>query len=313
MYDDHKVVVWCPFGRERTVSLLIPYWHRDYQKGLIDEAWLFMNTGPGQEKDEAYAHELAKRYDWIKIVEKPGPDSPSHWAIPPSWREGYRDPIQRNTGRAYFLMQDPKTVYIRFDDDIVWVHRDAIEALVHSKLHSLDKTVAIFPIIINNAVSSWFLQREKKIPMEWGEVGRSAGGNGQFVSAVDPIGWGDPYFAEKLHTYALDWMEGDGGDHFMCDTDFILGRNQQFSVSCFAAHGSEYKSVNGILNADANYDEEEHWLTMHRCNQVGRDNIVHGRAVVSHFSFMTQREYLLQNTSCLQRYRKLSQAVEASL
>jgi hypothetical protein len=133
------------------------------------------------------------------------------------------------------------------------------------------------------------------------------------VSAVDPIGWGDPYFAEKLHTYALDWIEGDGGDHFMVNTDFLLGRTQQFSVSCFAAHGSEYASVGGILNADSNYDEEEHWHTTTRCNQVNRDNIIHGRAVVSHFSFMTQREYLLANTNCLERYRALAEKLEESL
>ena len=69
MIDGKRVIAWTPYGRERTVSLLVKYMERDVKRGLVDEYRLFMNTDENQEGDRAYAHELAtKRPDVQAII-----------------------------------------------------------------------------------------------------------------------------------------------------------------------------------------------------------------------------------------------------
>ena len=110
MIDGHRVVAWVPFGRERSVSILAEYLRREHERGVVDELWLFMNTNlQGQESDIAYAYRLAATHpDWVRILER-APDQPR------------RTPVQRNTTYGYRSMTDRDTVYVRLDDDIVYL------------------------------------------------------------------------------------------------------------------------------------------------------------------------------------------------
>ena len=319
MYRGHRVIGWVPFGRERTVSILLPYLlknHVDYG-GLLDEIWFCMNTGPDQPEDRAYARMVEAQTPQVTLKPCPGPD---HWepdaGWPASWKDGYRHPIQQNTGRFPVYMTDPHTVYIRFDDDIVWVHPDAVRTLVDRVLDRRADTLAVFPLIWNNAVSSYMAQKWGPLPQQWGEVGQGAR-TSQDVSAVDQIGWGSATFAERLHELVLDHLEGGRVDDLLVPAELQLGRRQQFSVSCFAIGGWVYAGQHGERGNEAagvlNWDEEEHWLTMHVPSIVDLDNRVCGMAQVAHFSFYTQRRHLLDNTVILQRYQDLASRVQASL
>ncbi|HEX3539647.1 MAG TPA: hypothetical protein VHT75_04310 [Acidimicrobiales bacterium] len=305
MHRGHRVIAWVPFGRERTVSILIPYLLRDVQAGLIDEIWLCMNTS--LQPDIDYAHELEAQHDAIRCVPCPGPDTPE-LDIPAEWRAGYRQPVQLNTGRFPLHMQDRNTIYVRFDDDIVWVHPDTVRTLADRVLDRRYDTIAVFPLIWNNSISSWMAQRHGRLPLDWGKVAARAR-TSEEVSAVDPVGWQDPVFAERVHGHLLSYLEAGAEDSLLLPAELQLGRRQQFSVSCFAIHGSEYADLNGFLS----WDEEEHWLTMHHPGIVNRDNRVCGMAQVAHFSFYTQRDYLLERTDILDRYRALADRVTAGL
>jgi len=294
MHRDKKVVAYTPYGRKRTVSILLPYVKRDVEAGLIDEYMLCMNTDPDQLEDVRYAHELAEEYDWVRLYGRPGPDSPPEMEIPTKWRRAIAEPKQLNTGRFCFYMQDPETVYIRLDDDIVWIHDDAIRNLVDHKLDT--EHFVVFPTIWNNAISSWFLQKydHPVVPMSK-KVGKSA---------VDRVGWGDPRFAIELHGNLLSVLEAGEADSLLFDaTEDIV--NIQFSVSCFAVDGQEYVDLDGVLD----YEEEEHFHTQYRPAKLGRTNLVVGNAHISHFSFFTQRRMLLERTDFLERYRALSEAL----
>jgi hypothetical protein len=306
VYRDHRIVGWVPYGRELSVSILMPYLLRDHARGLIDSIWLCMNTDEDQASDRRYAKKLATAHKPVTLKVCPGPDTPD-LDIPAHWREGLEDPKQKNTGRFPLYMQDRDTIYLRFDDDIVWVHPGMVTTLVDRKLDRMADTIAVFPLILNNAISSYMLQQHGRIPMEWGEVGKRVRSSEE-VSAVDPYGWGDPYFAEKLHEMVLERLESNAADDLLLPAELTLGWRQQFSVSCFAIHGSEYADLDGVLS----WDEEEHWLTMHHPGLVKKSNIVCGLAQCAHFSFFTQRDFLL-GTGLLDRYRALSEKVSASL
>ena len=180
MYRNKKIIAFTPFGRERTVSVLLPYMEREFQSGVLDEWMLCMNTDVGQLDDIAYAEQLAEDYSWINLYDRPGPDSPEDWAIPPQWRRGFREPKQLNTGRFFWYMQDREALYLRFDDDVVWVHRNAVRAMVDRKLSGMTAgCLAVFPVIWNNAVSSWLLQQYNHPTVPNKRVQKNA---------VDPVG-----------------------------------------------------------------------------------------------------------------------------
>ena len=279
MIDGHKVTCWTPFGRERTVSLLVKYMERDVKRGLVDEYVIYMNTDDDQTSDREYGYRLAEEHDWIRIIERP---------------ERYPGPKQRSTGYFYRYATEPETAYVRFDDDVVYVHESAIENLVRARLQ-MPAPTAVFPIIFNNAIVSHFLQACGRVPMEWGAVQ---------PYCMDPMGWANGPFAVKLHELLLGHIEAGTVEDLYLYQDFPIAPGTQFSVSCFASLGSMYAELPGgpgILVPD----EEEAFHTVHHPLATGAPNILRGDAIVSHFSFFPQHPFL-NNTNLLDRYRELA-------
>lgn len=285
MIDGRRVIAWTPYGRVRTYSILFKYLRRDFEEGILDEVWLYMNTDPtGQEDDVAYAHQLAKEFPtWVKLKHRP--DGIDLGQLPK----------QRYTGLAYREMTDPNAVYLRLDDDVVYLHENAVENLVRARLQ-MPAPTAVFPVIFNNAIVSHFLQACGKVPMEWGAVQ---------PYCMDPTGWANGPFAVKLHELLLDHIETGTVEDLYLYQDFPLQPGTQFSVSCFASLGSMYAGLPdgpGVLVPD----EEESFHTIHHPLATGVPNILRGNAVVSHWSFFPQHAFL-NGSNLLDRYRDLAE------
>lgn len=278
MIDGKKVVVFTPWGRELTGSILYQYLKRDHLAGVVDEWQLWMNTDEDQVSDREYGLNLSyENPDWIKTLERP---------------EGeVLHPKQMNTGKFYVYTQDEDTIYVRMDDDIVYIEPNAIERLVRQRIDNPFPFV-VFPIIWNNAVVSYYLQQMQAMPSWWGAVGNHC---------MDPLGWGDGHFAYNIHQHLLAHIEMDKVSNLFLHHSIQLMTGQQFSVSCFAQFGSEYKKVNGVLGG-----EEESWHTINKPYELSRPNMIVPNSLVSHFSFYHQRDFLLGQTNILDRYRKLA-------
>lgn len=318
MYRGKRIVAFTPYGRERTATLLSIYLAREHQRGILDEWWLCLNTDDHQDHDMAWAENVDSILEWVKLVKRPcagrahcpqpGPmcdrrcelyEGQAH-----DWTLGPRRPKQMNTGRFYFLMQDPDTIFVRFDDDIIWVHENAITAMVDELLDDPARPLCVFPVIWNNAVASYYLQRQGLLPRGWPSVK---------PNAIDPVGWGSPKFACNLHTHLLENLEaGDNAAAFMCPELYWLDPQQRFSVSSFAISGAEYcaDDIKGILD----WDEEEHWHTGHRTGCIGRQNVLTGMAHIAHFTFFTQSDFINKNRpDILNRYWQLAEKVKAQI
>lgn len=288
MINGKKVVAFTPYGRKNTVSVLKEYMLREHEKGVIDEWWLCLNTDPNQASDLKYAYQIHKPHkNWIKIVERP--------------RDVVRlTPKQRNTGYFYRYMTDVDTVYVRFDDDIVYLHDDAIKRLVEAKIR-MGSTLTCFAYIWNNAVCSWFGQKHGKIPGAsegWPEVEQSY--------CMDSVGWARGDFAVKLHELLLSKIATGSVEDLFLYQDIPLAPRQQFSVSCFAVDGVDYAALTPPGHLD--YPEEEHWHTVHRPEKVGKDNVIVGDALVSHYTFFPQQKEVFA-TDILDRYRKIAEGI----
>jgi hypothetical protein len=288
MIDGKRVVAWTPYGREKTVSILRRHLQRDHDAGIVDEWWLCMNTDPSQVSDQAYGMRLAQRSGgWITALRRP---------------EGLPrlTPKQRNTGYFFRYMIDPDTVFVRLDDDIVYVHPDAITSLVSSRIAMHDSVLGAFAEVWNNAVVSWFAQQHGIIPRAFGEVGSPY--------CMDPVGWADGTFAVKIHNMFLDLA--DQGPEALKDLylyqDIPLAERQQFSVSCSAIDGRDIAALDppGVLD----YPEEEHWLTVHRPGVVGKSNVICGSSLVSHYTFYPQQR-AVHPTTILDRYRAIAEKI----
>jgi len=277
MIRNKKVVVFTPWGRELTASILYRYLERDHKAGVVDEWHLWQNTDPDQESDRQYGYDLEKNNDWIKNFERP--EGPVLY------------PKQMNTGRFYVYTQDPDTIYVRMDDDIVYIEPNAIKRLVEYRIDNPFPFVT-FPIIWNNAVCSYYLQQGEQMPSWWGKVGNYC---------MDPVGWANAKFAEGIHRHLLRGIEEDWVDKLFLHTTVQLPPGHQFSVSSFAQFGTEYKKVGGVLG-----NEEEAWHSMAQPYMLGRPNVIVPNSLISHFSFYHQREYLL-HTDILDQYRELSE------
>lgn len=289
-----RVVAFTPYGRKETVSILAEYLRRENERGILDEWWLCLNTDADQVGDLRYAYELARMYPWVKLKERPKGVARLH-------------PKQRNTGYFYRYMTDPDTIYLRLDDDIIFIDENAIERLVAARIRMQGSTLAAFGLIWNNAICSYFLQRHGKIPED------SENGSGAFKRirepyCMDPIGWADGEFAVALHELLLDRLESAPYEEETCEPFFLyqdvpLAPRQQFSVSVFACSGEDYRRLtpHGVLD----YPEEEHWHTVHAPSNYGLGNVIVGDALFSHYTFYPQGN-IVRATNILDRYRALT-------
>jgi hypothetical protein len=281
-----RVVAWTPFGREETVSILKEYMARDHAAGVVDRWDLYMNTDADQVTDRNYGYGLAEAHGWIRAVERPAGEKVLH-------------PKQLNTGRYYRYAVEENTVYVRFDDDIVYVHPDAITRMAQAKVSS--PSLVVFPIVWHNAVCSYYLQQLGKIPKEFGVV--------KAAYCMDPVGWSDGEFARKIHELLLGHIEAGTVEELFLHHDIQLPMALQFSVSCFAALSDAYRAMKPIGHLD--YYEEEAWHTIHRPPKIGHPNMITGNALVAHLSFLHHTNYIRRETDILTRYRALAEKLAA--
>lgn len=281
MYDGFKVVAVIPAGRQRTMSLLMKYLDLEHRKGILDGCQIWVNTL--EESDLRWLHNLPKAYDWVECIEPIG-----------DWEE----PKQRNTGKFYAHTVEHDTIYVRFDDDIIYFEEDALKNLLEFRRKNPQYFV-IFAQIWNNAIISYLQQQA-------GHIDESAGVVLE-PYCMDPVGWDSPAFGVHVHEVLLGHIEnGTVRDLFV--EPYPLDNAHRFSVSCFAFYG---KHMDRLINPRHNpvpgmpQGDEEVWLTEIIPRHFGWRNVIAGNAVVSHFTFFTQREAILK-TDILERYVDVS-------
>ena len=146
-----KVVSVTPAGRRRYLEILVPYLLANRQ--YLTEHHFWLNTR--NQDDIAYIHQLARQYpDFFKVTSREVFDNvhPGH-CIWQYWQD----------------CVDPDTIYIRLDDDICFVGKDAIPKLIAFRLNHPEPFL-IFGNVVNNALCSHIHQSMGVIPRQWGIV-----------------------------------------------------------------------------------------------------------------------------------------------
>lgn len=187
---------------------------------------------------------------------------------------------------------DPNTVYIRLDDDIVWIAEDAISNLVEYRRNNPNPTV-VFGNIVNNAICSHLHQRQGALSLDIGRLS---------YNAMCPHGWNSGPVAAEIHKQFIKTVSaGDPrADRFRFHK-WILWEYQRFSINCFAWFGKDFATFGGIVDTD-----EEMAISETIPAKLGRPNEICGQALFSHFAFHPQREYLDKCEDIGQNYRRLA-------
>jgi len=271
-----RIVVCIPYGRRRTVSILLNYLRRD--RAIVDEVQFWMNTDPEQVEDVAWAEQQAEIFEgWIRCVPRPSDEALA--------------PKQLNIGLFYAGTCDANTLYFRFDDDIVYVHPNYFPSMVAFRLRN-PACLLVMGNIWNNAIIGWVHQQAGRIDQVHGVI--------DSPFCMDPVGWRSPTFAEHIHRLLLAAIEDGTVDDLLFDRYDLDGR--RFSISNFVWTGEDARDWGG---ATGNRDEEI-WLTEEWPERSRRINTVCGSGLVSHYSFFDQRP-ALDRTDILEHYRALSE------
>lgn len=313
MYRNYKIVPFIPAGRKKTMMILFNYFEKFAD--IIDEVQIWQNTKNAE--DLAWFKQVADNNPKYKIYKVP---------------EAYRfidNPVQYNTGRFYEYTTDPDTIYVRFDDDIVYIDDDYFKNILDFRIDNPEYFL-VFGNIWNNAITSYIQQKQGKLHDEICTVERPY--------CMDMCGWGNPKFAEYIHNVLLGKIEEGKVSDLYFNNDKLTPEGvylldaYRFSISNFAYFGKDFQDfpkgpgkldfntkyhginagipVAGFATdpADDAYPDEEIWLTEIHPLRTGRKNVILGNAIVSHFTFSPyQKKHIVENTDIYDRYQMLSE------
>jgi hypothetical protein len=285
-YKDYRVEVFIPAGRKRVMSILMDNLVRF--RHIVDKVQVWVNTDDDQTEDYAWLMSLPDTYDnWVEL----------HFVT----YEQYKiRPKQMRTGLFYAdNTVDKDTIYIRMDDDIVFIEDGFFVNLLDFRIEH-PKYFLIFANIWNNAIISFIHQRLGNIPMKPYLV--------EEPYCMDLVGWQNPKFGAMIHDILQEHIAaGSCQDLFFDRAD--LNEAHRFSISCFCFFGKDFAEFGGVVglrkDGTLRFDEEI-WLTEVYPTTNKKINTICGSALVAHYSFLTQRPYLdtlpiLQNYSNIGR------------
>lgn len=267
-YREYKYVVITPAGRQVYLEILLTYLER--QKQDFDEWHLWKNTL--NKNDISYMNTLTQKHSWIKIIDHPESD-PSKGSM--------------NICKFWELSSNPDTIYIRLDDDIVWLEDKFIKKMYDIRI-KYPEPFLILGNIINNAVITHLHQHFGSFTYE-DIIENKCMGNG----------WSNPEIATALHRDFLTSIESNTIDKWYTFDVWKLLEKERISINALTYFGKTIQRIGQILG------DEEEYVTVNIPREQNYWNMIYGGALCAHYAFFTQREYIDNNKDILDRYSKL--------
>jgi hypothetical protein len=247
-------------------------------KNEFDEWIIWANTD--NKVDMEYMKFLEKKFNYIKL---------QHSEI----KIG-SIPFGLSLSHYWKKCVDIDTVYIRLDEDIVYIHPGSITNLYNSRIKNKTPFL-VFGNIINNGIINFLYQKYNIIKNEPTVT----------YNCLDKISTHDFKFVEYLHSEFFKNYNNNNLDKFIIP-DWQLSNFDRFSIGVFAAFGEELNKFGGVVD-DSDDIGEEYWLSNTKPKQLNQPNIICGDTLFVHFAFHTQRNKLESNTNLLQQYKELSE------
>jgi len=265
--EKYKIVVVIPAGREKYLSIFKNFLYRKLDEGVLDAIQLWQNTVDAN--DLAYLTSMELENPKVKIYRLGEP-------ITPTW-ETYN---ALQTHKFFVNAHDDDTIYIRFDDDIVWCADDTIEKICKARIDH-PKAFLIVPNTINSTLFNSWHQENGALSEEAGRVRRYTKSDPDYAY-LDAFNYTDGKFCDLIHsTFKKHYLENTLSAYYLPSK--VLKEYQRFSICCIAWWGKDKLRPGEV---------EEPQLAYQIPEALKRPNYFVGDALLVHGAYHSQRKYL---------------------
>lgn len=221
---------------------------------------------------------------------------------------------------AYKTCQEDDTVYLKMDDDIVFMDETLFTDFITYRLQNRNPPL-LYPVIINNLIQSCIFERngiytpdaKSNILESWKNtysrikshiennqhkrlrIGDFTSGNEVLCSTA----WGNLKYCYDLHTQFLNDINGGNTSKYYLKDNVVLSNAEPASINVCSWIGEDLRKIVEKYG-DIYYDEP--WLAIYLPTWSGRHNEIYGKSVVSHYSYYKQRELGLDKSNILNKY-----------
>jgi len=274
--NEIKIVIITPAGRKRYLEFLVP--QIVALRPFVDEYRLWVNTI--NEEDIKYMESLEKEYSGFIKLER--------------LKEGQK--FEGNLSIHYFFKNccDPDTVYVRFDDDIIYIDRENFTKFVDFRYKN-PKYFLVYGNILNNGLITHVQQKLGNIPRLNDKMAE--------YDCTGQTGWNDPSFAEHLHRFILR----NPFENFRFPNKWVMTDYERVSINCISWIGAEFGAFDGNVGRD-----EELWLSVEKPKELQRPNCIFGDFVCLYYAFHTQRDHLDSINILSEYYGKILNGIKGS-
>jgi hypothetical protein len=266
-----KRIIATPAGRERYLKVLLKNLIKNKQD--FDEWHLWLNTTSFS--DIEYCKKLEAENSWIKTFPL---------MVPYKGNESIYSFFKYCT--------DPDTVYLRLDDDIVFLEKNFCKEIFKFRINNPEPFL-VYGNILNNSCISFLHQQKNLLNFSNFKVDYDCVGNLWKPESA--------YIVKKMHEVFIKKIKTVQSVFFLHFKEpWLLKNYERVSINCISWLGKTFASFGGHVETD-----EECWLACNKPRELQTPNVVFGEAVCSHFSFYTQRDYM-DNTDLLEQYDSIS-------
>ncbi|CAE7667726.1 hflX [Symbiodinium pilosum] len=307
--QDQRVEAIVVFGREDRVRILDTYLQRNLRKngGVIDKVHFVVFAA--MRDDLEYLQQL---------IEQNAP-----------W---YTYPVVtgRRLAKIYSVCNDPDTVYLKIDDDMVYISDQAIAEMVRERLRN--RCGLVSANVINHAILS-AVHQDIGALRHFFPTDQDTGSMQPWIRNDDALPimaiekksqsqcvWSTWQCAAWMHesflsrvadgtecAYDFGWHDFHASGHGHFDgSRFLPLPHTRWSINMVAFKAED---VVDAVPEDLAEDDEKELSVVHPARLEKRSCAV-GAALAAHFSYSRQEDGLLENTRLLARYQKLAEQVE---
>lgn len=277
-----RVVILVWFGRSKYAEILKPYLLRETNLygGVADEIWLSMSTSSTE--DYALGVKWSQSYpDTIKLL-------CSHK------EQGCREGRHDAEVWEELLQPHRDTLFVRIDDDVVFVEQGAVTHLVAHKLFHDNASFRLHGIAIGNVVNHCQLPHlheaigALELPASESFGYYDASWTNAKLAHAQHLSFLTHYNADTLHKYHYPtWdMNACACDGLQPWLDVCNSGWYRWCMNFFVVSGHSIQNETIAVFPDK---REESWISAHVPKKYGVHSESVGRALAVHFSYGMQR------------------------
>ena len=256
-------------------------------EGLVDGWQLWLNTTDAS--DIAYLQSMEAENPKVKIYRIGDPINTT----------GFYDTYNPLKTYLFFAnAQDDDTIYIRFDDDIIWANDDAIEKIVKARIDNPNAFVITTNVINSTICNSWH-QENGALSEEAGKVKRYTKADPNYAY-LDEFNYSDSRFADHIHnTFKKHYEEGTLNAYYLPSRSF--DEFERFSICSVCWFGKDKIKIGYV---------EEPQIAWELPIALNRPNYFCGDALLVHYAYHTQRPYFqATGETHLQYYKEITKKI----